>query len=112
MILSYIVYRYYNNLELFSSITEYKMSDGVDNSVDGIPNVDRDYSSPLYQKRKPYIVYQGTPGPLMMEARPSDLPDDDEKISYFNNFQCSTKCCPSPFSCDNGCVCYRSSSLQ
>lgn len=30
---------------------------------------------------------------------------DGESMFYFKNFRCSPDCCPSPYSCDGGCVC-------
>ena len=30
---------------------------------------------------------------------------DGESMFYLKNFRCAPECCPSPYSCDNGCVC-------
>lgn len=51
----------------------------------------------------PQIVYQGTPLPLAYETRLATSPVDS--MFYLARYRCSPDCCPSPYSCDHGCVC-------
>src|SRR3989338_2420843 len=51
----------------------------------------------------PQIVYQGTPLPLAYETRLATPPADS--MFYLARHRCSPDCCPSPYSCDHGCVC-------
>lgn len=52
----------------------------------------------------PRVIYQGSPLPLAYEARASPPPKDS--MFYFARHRCAPECCPSPYSCSHGCVCF------
>jgi hypothetical protein len=103
----------YNNQEGF---TNYKLSYGaLDNDIAiGNPVSWSNRINRFVDKNKkmdgPFSVYQGTPIPLKYEDRMQKLPKNS--MFYFANYKCSPECCPSPYSCDHGCVCFSNYSVN
>lgn len=50
-----------------------------------------------------FTTYQGHMIPLETPAAP--LNHADQSMFIFANNKCDPSCCPSPYSCDKGCVC-------
>lgn len=60
----------------------------------------------------PAFTFWGSGIPLTHETRvgkpdPVIRPQDRIHTLSSANLRCSPECCPSPYSCDHGCVCYR-----
>ena len=64
------------------------------------PYINKDQFTPYNQ---PMYVYQGSSAPLLHQMKPTTIPKDT--MFYLANAKCSPECCPSPYSCDTGCVC-------
>ncbi len=50
------------------------------------------------------IIYHGYGIPLPHEDRPTK--PVEKSMVYLENYKCAPECCPSVYTCDNGCVCW------
>lgn len=91
----------------FSNIGE-DIGQGVTGSYSGRPNGPTDRLRALGENtsQKPPMTYYGHGIPLKAGERSPGPFLNPLKTPHHKSPKCSPKCCPSPYSCDHGCVCY------
>ena len=96
------------NLQLKFSDIRNDISQGVPGSYSGYKNTHDSNprrQRPLYN-RNPVTIW-GNQVPICKQTAPANFAGQD-RIHSLSALQlkCSPECCPSPYSCDHGCVCY------
>lgn len=89
-------------LSLNFSDINMSIAEGNPISWAGIKNQPGD-KRPQYNQN-PNLVFQGHNFPL---ARETYQPLKGENTLVTHKMKCSPDCCPSPYSCDHGCLCYQ-----
>ena len=81
---------------------------GVPGSMSGVHNkAAAPVAEPVCNKNQPERVYYGHGVPLRYEDRaPGPLVDNNGTLHMHHLcVDCKPECCPSPYSCDHGCLC-------
>jgi hypothetical protein len=103
MVIAFVLHRLLVEPFVAGSEIEDDIVNGNPVSWSGKPN--RREADPVNGPRHP-VVYQGTPGPLAYEERPTA--PVTKSMVYFDQSDCRPECCLySPYSCGHGCVCWR-----
>jgi hypothetical protein len=89
----------------FASIYD-SIGDGVPGSYAGKPNnTERTNPHQLHPTERPLPTYYGHGIPLPHEMLKPGKVWGQHASPHHLNPKCSPKCCPSPYSCDHGCLC-------
>ena len=103
LFLSFVLHRLVMEPFVDGSDVNDNIANGNPISMSNQPN--QRYPDPPTQPRAP-VIYQGTPGPLAYEERPTK--PVAKSMFYFEQSGCRPECCVySPYSCGHGCVCWQ-----
>lgn len=81
------------------------IGDGVEGSYSGKKNKGKTNAERRQFLSKPYMTYAGHGIPLKDEEKLPVASNNPMLMVHNLGLQCKPECCPSDYSCDNGCMC-------